>query len=36
VKKLKKLPKFKSDKDEFAFWETHDAAEYIDYWKTKK
>jgi predicted DNA binding CopG/RHH family protein len=36
VRRLKKLPKFKNEKDEFAFWATHDSAEYADYSKAKK
>lgn len=36
MKKLKKLPKFKSEKEEFEFWSTHDSTEYIDYSKGKK
>ncbi len=36
MKKLKKLPKFKSEKEEFRFWSTHDSTEYIDYSKGKR
>jgi len=36
VSKLKKVPKFKSEKEEFEFWSTHDSADYIDYSKTKR
>jgi hypothetical protein len=36
VRKLKKLPKFKNEQDEFKFWSTHDSTEYIDYSKGKK
>jgi predicted DNA binding CopG/RHH family protein len=36
VKKLKKLPKFKSEKEEFEFWATHDSTEYVDYSKAQK
>jgi predicted DNA binding CopG/RHH family protein len=36
VRKLKKLPKFKSKKEEFEFWSTHDSIEYVDYLKAKK
>jgi len=36
VRKLKKLPKFKNEKDEFKFWSTHDSTEYIDYSKGKR
>jgi predicted DNA binding CopG/RHH family protein len=33
--KLKKVPKFKSEKEELEFWATHDSTEYIDYSKAK-
>jgi predicted DNA binding CopG/RHH family protein len=33
---LKKVPKFKSEKEELEFWSTHDSADYIDYSKTKR
>lgn len=36
MKKLKKLPKFKSEKEEFEFWATHDSTEYVDYSKAQK
>ena len=35
MSKLKKAPKFKSEKEEFEFWSTHDSTEYIDYSKAK-
>lgn len=31
MKKLKKIPKFKSEQKEREFWETHDSTEYVDY-----
>ena len=31
MKKLKKIPTFKSAADEEKFWATHDSTEYIDY-----
>ena len=31
--KLKPLPKFKTEAEERAFWETHDSTEYVD-WST--
>ena len=34
--KLKKIPKFKSEKVEVNFWSTHDSADYIDYTKAKR
>jgi len=33
---LKKLPKFRSKKEEFEFWSTHDSTKYVDYSKAKK
>lgn len=36
MKNLKKIPKFKSEEEEFEFWSTHDSTEYIDYSKGKK
>ena len=34
--KRKKLPKFKSNAAEQAFWATHDSADYLDWSKAKK
>ena len=34
--KLKSIPKFKTEAEERAFWETHDSAEYIDWSKAKR
>jgi len=36
VSKLKKVPKFRTEKKELEFWSTHDSADYIDYSKTKR
>lgn len=36
MKQLKKIPKFKSEEAERAFWATHDSTEYIDYSGAKK
>lgn len=36
MKKLKEIPKFKSEKEEQEFWATHDSTEYVDYSKAKK
>ena len=36
MKQLKKMPKFKSEKEEAEFWATHDSTEYIDYSKAKR
>lgn len=32
----KKLPKFKNEDEERAFWATHDSTEYVDWEKGKK
>jgi predicted DNA binding CopG/RHH family protein len=31
-----KIPKFKNEKEEQAFWTSHDSADYVDWKKTKK
>lgn len=36
MKKLKKIPKFKSEKEEFDFWSKSDSTDYIDYSNAKK
>jgi predicted DNA binding CopG/RHH family protein len=36
VRKLRKRPKFKNEKEEFEFWSTHDSTEYVDYSKAKR
>lgn len=33
MKKLKKIPKFKSEDEEREFWATHDSVDYIDWSK---
>ena len=33
-KKIKKIPRFKSEEEERRFWETHDTTEYFDSSKT--
>jgi predicted DNA binding CopG/RHH family protein len=35
MSKLKKIPEFKSEAEERAFWETHDSTEYVDWSKAK-
>ncbi|HET9136598.1 MAG TPA: CopG family antitoxin [Candidatus Kapabacteria bacterium] len=35
-KKLKKLPAFKSEDEEFEFWSTHDSTDYVDWSKAIK
>lgn len=34
-KKIKEIPRFKSEKEEREFWEKHDSADYVD-WKHGK
>jgi predicted DNA binding CopG/RHH family protein len=36
MRKLKKIPKFKSEVEEVEFWATHDSTEYVDYSKAKR
>lgn len=36
MSKLKKMPKFKSEKEEAGFWATHDSTEYVDYSKAER
>jgi predicted DNA binding CopG/RHH family protein len=33
---LRKLAKFKNEKEELKFWSTHDSTEYVDYSKAKR
>lgn len=33
MSKLKKIPEFKSEAEERAFWESHDSSDYVD-WRT--
>lgn len=35
MKKLKKIPKFKNEDEEFEFWSTHDSTDYIDWSKAQ-
>jgi predicted DNA binding CopG/RHH family protein len=35
MKKLKRIPKFKSVEEEERFWDTHDSADYIDFAQAK-
>ena len=35
-KKLKKIPAFKSETEEFEFWSTHDSTDYVDWSKAIK
>lgn len=35
MKYLKKIPKFKTEKEEVNFWATHDSTDYIDWQKAK-
>ncbi len=34
--KLKKIPKFKSEREERKFWKTHDSTEYVDWSKAER
>ena len=36
MRKLRKLPKFKNENEEFDFWSTHDSTGYVDYSKAKR
>ena len=36
MKTLKEIPKFKSDKEEVEFWDTHDTTDYIDWSKAEQ
>ena len=36
MRKLKKRPTFKSEKQEAAFWASHDSTKYIDYSKSRR
>ena len=36
MKKLKKIPYFRSEHEEREFWQTHDSTEYVDYSKAKR
>ena len=36
MSKQKKMPKFKSERQETAFWSTHDSTDYVDYSKAKR
>jgi hypothetical protein len=36
IKKLKKLPKFKSEDEEREFWATHSSMDYVDWSKAKR
>ena len=36
TKKLKTIPKFRSEAEERRFWETHDSSDYVDWSKAKR
>ncbi len=36
MKKLKKIPTFKTENDEREFWESHDSSEYLDLSKAER
>ena len=33
---LKKIPEFKNEQEEAAFWQTHDSTEYLDWSRAKR
>ena len=35
-RQLKKIPKFKSEKQEREFWQTHDSTKYVDWSKAER
>lgn len=35
IKRLKPIPKFKSEAEERKFWKTHDSADYLDWSKAE-
>ena len=35
-KQFKKIPKFKSEREEREFWQIHDSTEYVDWGKAEK
>lgn len=35
MKKLKKIPKFKTEDEEAEFWNTHDSTDYLDWSKAR-
>lgn len=35
-KTLKPIPKFKTEAQEWEFWQTHDTSDYVDYAKSKR
>jgi len=36
TKKLKKIPKFKTEDEEREFWDTHSSVDYVDWSKAKR
>lgn len=36
VEKLKAIPKFRNEREERAFWESHDSADYVDWSKAQR
>ncbi|MGA1824108.1 MAG: BrnA antitoxin family protein [bacterium] len=36
MNKIKEIPDFKTDEEEFEFWSTHDFTEYLNYSKAKR
>ncbi|TCO76297.1 BrnA antitoxin family protein [Chromatocurvus halotolerans] len=36
MKKLKRIPHFKTEKEEREFWESHDSSDYVDFRKAER
>jgi len=36
AEKLKTIPKFRDEREERAFWESHDSADYVDWSKAQR
>lgn len=36
TRKLKPIPKFRDEREERAFWESHDSTEYVDWSKARR
>jgi len=36
MSKSKKIPEFKNEAEEQAFWESHDSSEFLDWWQAKR
>lgn len=36
MKKLKKIPKFRTEEEEASFWDSHDTTDYMDWGRAKR